>query len=141
MKPAFVTAALLVALHAQAHAQDRDRYDPPPKYDAYGHALVLTEKGWRYIDRDGKPILQPFIYDNGPDYYQEGLARFVANGKMGFHDKALHIVIPARYDHAFPFQNGKALVGMDCSYSRLDEHTTVSCKHWDEIALPAPVAR
>ena len=43
--------------------------------------------------------------DNGRTF-QDGLARHVENGKMGFHDEALKVVIPARYDFAFPFRDG-----------------------------------
>jgi len=37
-------------------------------------------------DRDGKFLYQPFLYDNGPDYWQEGIRRYVCNGKVGYVD-------------------------------------------------------
>ena len=80
-------------------AQEQD--DAPPSYDAHGHALAVDEQGLVYVDRQDRPVLRPFIYDNGPDFFQDGLARHVENGKMGFHDEALKVVIPARYDFAF----------------------------------------
>ncbi|TDX87287.1 WG repeat-containing protein [Epilithonimonas xixisoli] len=48
-------------------------------------AIVFTQKHqWLGINAQGKVILVPFIFDNGPDYVQEGLFRFVENQKNGF---------------------------------------------------------
>ena len=129
---AFATALLIASLPIVGHTQN-----VTPQFDEYGHAAVQTEHGWRYVDRDGKVILTPFIFDNGPDYYEEGLARFVDNGKMGFHDKSLTIVIPARYDFAFPFKNGTARAGMDCQRQPVGEYHTVDCKHWETLPHPS----
>ncbi len=52
----------------------------------YTKTMVLTYHGWYGIDRSGKHIIQPFIFDNGPDYFEEGLFRFVENNKIGFAD-------------------------------------------------------
>ena len=92
-----------------------------------------TNKGLVYVDRQDRPVLRPFIYDNGPDFFQDGLARHVENGKMGFHDEALKVVIPARYDFAFPFRDGRAKVGMDCVQYPVGEHSSVQCKSWEYI--------
>ena len=107
-----------------------------PEYDRYGHALIMDQQGWLYVDRDQRPVLRPFLYDNGPDYYEEGLARFVDNGKMGFHNEALHIVVPAVYDFAFPFENGEAKAGMNCTFHPIGEHSSVSCQHWETLRNP-----
>lgn len=101
-----------------------------------GQSLIQDEQGWVYVDKKGEAILRPFIYDNGPDYLEEGLARFVANGKMGFHDQALKIWIPAQYDFAFPFQDGQAKVGMNCKFIPQGEHRSVHCQHWQSISNP-----
>lgn len=109
-----------------------------PAFSSIAHAqsLVQDEQGWVYVNEQGKPILRPFIYDNGPDYFEEGLARFVDKGKMGFHDQALNIQIPARYDFAFPFVDGKAEAGMDCQFTQEGEHRSVRCQHWETIPNP-----
>ena len=52
---------------------------------------------------------------------------------MGFHDEALKVVIPARYDFAFPFRDGRAKVGMDCVQYPVGEHSSVQCKSWEYI--------
>jgi len=103
-------------------------------YDRFGHALVQDSQGWVYVDRENRPILRPYIFDNGPDYFEEGLARFVDHGKIGFHDEALNIVIPADYDFAFPFRNGVAKAGMNCSTREEGEHSSVYCEKWIELS-------
>ena len=108
---------------------------------AQGQSLIQDEKGWVYVNERGEAVLRPFIYDNGPDYFEEGLARFVASGKMGFHDKSLKIWIPARYDFAFPFVDGKAKVGMDCKLIPHGEHRSVQCQHWENISNPLPASK
>ncbi|AUL46013.1 hypothetical protein BTL55_02720 [Bordetella trematum] len=101
-----------------------------------GVTLQRDAQGWVYVDARQRPLLRPFLYDNGPDYIQEGLARFVDNGKIGFHDADLNIVIPARYDFAFPFEHGEARAGFDCWYSREGEHTSVHCLRWETLRRP-----
>ena len=86
----------------------------PAKYIAvytqkfYTSAMVLDEGEWIAIDRKGKVILKPFIFDNGPDYIKEGLFRFVENGKMGFADIHCKKIIPATFDFVEPFNEGLA---------------------------------
>ena len=105
-------------------------------YDQYGHALVQDAQGWVYVDKAGHAVVRPYIFDNGPDYFEEGLARFVENGKMGFHDNALNIVVPAKYDFVFPFKNGQAKAGTDCHKKQQGEHFSVLCEHWEIIKKP-----
>ncbi|WP_353154677.1 WG repeat-containing protein [Pollutimonas bauzanensis] len=119
--------SVVVAAAFSASAQD---------YDRYGHALISDAEGWVYVDRNQRPLIRPYIFDNGPDYFEEGLARFVKDGKMGFHDKALNIVIPARYDFVFPFQDGAAKAGTNCRRERASEHTSVYCEKWESLSKP-----
>ncbi|MBV7483462.1 WG repeat-containing protein [Bordetella sp. BOR01] len=121
---AICTFALLAIAAGPALAQD---------YDRHGHALVQDERGWVYIDRAGHSVLRPYLFDNGPDYFEEGLARFVQDGKIGFHDEALNIVIPAKYEFAFPFQDGAAKTGSNCRFVREGEHSSVYCQAWQYI--------
>jgi len=121
--------ALLMAAILPAISQAQE-------FDRYGHALIQDKQGWVYVDRDQLPVLRPYIFDNGPDYYEEGLARFVDNGKMGFHNEALHVVIPAVYDFVFPFENGTAQAGTNCTFHRAAEHSSVSCQQWKTVRNP-----
>lgn len=58
------------------------------------------------INKKGEAILEPYIYDNGPDYVEEGLFRYVDNGKIGFANQEGQKIIIAKYDFATPFSDG-----------------------------------
>lgn len=65
-------------------------------------------KAWVGIDKNDSIILTPFIYDNCPDYVEEGLFRFVENKKLGFATLEGQKVISAQFDFVSPFKNGYA---------------------------------
>ncbi len=98
-----------------------------------GVAVVIDAEGWAYIDDAGKVLVRPFVFDNGPDPFSEGLARFVAGGKIGFFDHAGKVVIPARYDFAMPFENGRARICRGCREVEEGEHSRVVGGVWSEI--------
>ncbi|MBN9673397.1 WG repeat-containing protein [Roseibium aggregatum] len=80
--------------------------------DTHGLGSAICGNHLYFVAPTGK-FIRAFIYDNGPDYFSagEGLARFVSrDGLIGYVDETLEIVIPARYEDAFPFRNGKAKV-------------------------------
>lgn len=79
-----------------------------------GMAEVVDDQGWAYINGNGDVIARPFIYDNGPDYFREGLARFVEEDKMGFINEKGIKIIAASFDFAKPFDDGISLVCVDC---------------------------
>lgn len=74
-------------------------------------------------------------YDNGPDYFVEGLARTVRNGEVGFVDEKLELVVPRVWDFAFPFEGGFARVCTGCSIERHegDEHGGIRGGSWGII--------
>ncbi len=80
------------------------------------YAIVL-EKGGSCIaiDKKGNQIFEVFWFDNGPDPVHEGLFRIIKEGKIGYANTDGQIVIKPLYDCAFPFNNGKAKVSIDCS--------------------------
>ena len=54
-----------------------------------------------------------FRYDNGDDYFREGLRRIVdTDGRIGFADERGNVVIVSRFAFAFPFENGMAKATM-----------------------------
>lgn len=70
--------------------------------------------GFMY-DRKGNFLFHPFWFDNGPDYFSEGLMRFVGdNNKVGFANKEGKIIIEPKYDFVFPFNYGYADFCNDC---------------------------
>lgn len=90
----------------------------------YSMAIVIKNWEWVAIDRNEKIILKPFIFDNGPDYIEEGVFRFVENNKIGFADINGRKVIKAIYDFATPFENGLSeyTLGGHKEYGKGGEH-------------------
>jgi len=96
---------------------------------------IYSSVGFFNVTKEGK-TLKMYIFDNGTDYYSEGLARYIANNKIGFTDTKLNIIIPAKYDYALPFKNGFAIVSNGCHQERSfpeDEHTSVVGGLWGAI--------
>ena len=110
------------------------KYFLAQEFSEGGIAAVVDEEGWLYIDRQGNSVIRPMVYDNGPDYFSEGLARYIENGRYGYFDENGRVVLPAQYEFALPFENGSARVGHDCSFEAVGEHSEVDCKRWTTIA-------
>jgi hypothetical protein len=98
-----------------------------------GIAAVVDDDGWLYIDVSGNELIRPFVVDNGPDYFQEGFARFVRDGKFGFFDKTGQIVIEPKFDFAQPFSEGLAAVCMDCQKKTENEYSYFHGGKWGYI--------
>ncbi|WP_010301591.1 WG repeat-containing protein [Candidatus Odyssella thessalonicensis] len=75
---------------------------------------VIKDGTYYRMDLNGNLKFESVFYDNGWDYYEEGLARFLKDGKVGFHDKKGNIVIPPSYDFAKYFEKGVAIVCNGC---------------------------
>ena len=92
------------------------------RYDRDGLASVMLFNGtdtrkyqWYYVRRGVTPVAVESM-DNGPDYFEDGLARARVGGKIGYIDRKLNLVIPATYDGAYPFRDGVAVVCTACTY-------------------------
>ena len=72
-------------------------------------------------------------YDNGPDSFVEGRARTQVDGKIGYVDRKLRVVIPPRYDWGFPFEQGRAVVCSGCAQKRDGEHWFVEGGMWGAV--------
>jgi hypothetical protein len=90
------------------------RYQMAQDFTPRGLACVVEADEWRCIDPRGNELLRPYIYDNGPDYFAEGLARFVEAGKLGFFDDSGARVIPARFEFVTPFAEERAAFCVGC---------------------------
>ena len=114
---------------------------PPGKYiwcltDTFRNfAIVMNAKqAFVVIDRQEKEVYEVFKYDNGPDYPADGLFRIVQNGKIGYANETTYeIVIPAQFDCAFPFENGKAKVSNKCTSETIGEYNSWNSDHWTYI--------
>ena len=105
-------------------------------YGLYNIAAVADEKEWKYIDTTGKTILKPYLFDNGPDYFKDGLSRYVKNNLIGFIDEKYQIVIKAQYEFVTPFHNSYATFCVDCKEAPLkegSEHTKREGGKWGII--------
>lgn len=87
---------------------------------------------WGYVyDRKGNFLYRPFLYDNGADYFSEGLRRLVKNGKIGFVDRNGKTVITAEHDFVSPFNYGYASFCDGCDWEKTeDEHKSIVGGTW-----------
>ena len=94
-------------------------------------AAVATRDGWYFIDRNGETLtIRPYVYDNGPDYFQEGLARFWLDRKIGFIDERGRIVIAASFQYVTPFSDSLAAFCTGCYSVESGEHSFPAGGKW-----------
>jgi hypothetical protein len=100
--------------------------------DAPGAVLVEGELYFALATGKTAPALW---FDNGPDYFVEGLARTVRGGKVGFVNQELDVVVPRQWDFAFPFEGGFAQVCTGCVIVQEagDEHSSLQGGAWGRI--------
>ncbi|MCE9600003.1 MAG: WG repeat-containing protein, partial [Spirochaetia bacterium] len=116
------------------------RYFFASEFNRHGFASVAEESGFFFIDQKGKHRFQMFAYDNGPDYFAEGLARFVEKGKVGFFNEKAERVIPATFDFATPFENGFTVACNGCKRKMDGEHWTMEGGKWMVLRKSGKVA-
>jgi len=85
-------------------------------------------------NRKGEFLYHAQLYDNGPDYWGEGVRRYVENGKIGFVTKSGIKITPAAWDFALPFNYGYAEV----MEGKLMKVYDSSGEHWS-IGSDGPV--
>ena len=98
-----------------------------------GIAAVVNTQGWAYINQKGEIIIRPFLFDNGPDPFEEGLARFTTNNKFGFFNRAGKVVIGPQFDYAAPFHEGLAVICEGCKEATEGEHRFMRGGKWGFI--------
>ncbi|WP_300600256.1 WG repeat-containing protein [Niabella sp.] len=69
-------------------------------------------------NRKGQFLYRPLAYDNGPDYFEEGLARCVQKGKVGFVNEQGKVTIRPQWDWVSPFNYGYAFACNGCYWDR-----------------------
>jgi hypothetical protein len=97
-----------------------------------GLAAVWIDETLYFVNRTGKTA-PAFFFDNGPDYFVEGLARTVRENKIGFVNAELEEVVPARWDFAEPFADGFSIVCIDCVTTEEAEHSVLVGGKWGVI--------
>jgi hypothetical protein len=99
------------------------------RYDPRTGLAELGVDGWYYVRRDGRsaPVM---TWDNMADPFESGLARSQRGGKIGYVDTALKLAIPARFDGALPFRDGRATVCFGCTIVQDGEHARYEGGRW-----------
>lgn len=92
--------------------------------------VLTTDYKWIGINSSDQFLFEVFIYENGPDYVEDGLFRIVENDKIGFANTSGKIVIKPTYDAAFPFKDGISEVGKSCVEEHEGEHWFWVCQEW-----------
>jgi hypothetical protein len=110
----------------------------PPRYHGITKlseccVIVESDSGWWAINLDSRDSIKTFQVDNGPDRFEEGLARYIADGKIGFYDRHVHIRIPARFDFASSFNQGYAAFCKGCKEYFIGELSFRSDTGWGVI--------
>lgn len=84
-----------------------------------------------YILPDGR-AQDVVFFDNGADYFEEGLARFISdNGKVGFVNENLDVMIPPTHDYVTPFDAGLAYFCDGCELEKSNkEHKEIIGGLW-----------
>ncbi len=108
----------------------KPRYGLAEPFNRHGVAQVAGKGGLALIDTTGAALLRPYNFDNGPDPFRQGLARFVRGGKVGFYAEDGRVVIPARFDHVRRFSEGRAAFCRGCKSVRSGEHSRVQGGVW-----------
>ena len=82
-------------------------------------------------DRKGNFLYKPYLYDNGADYFSEGVRRFVKNGKIGFADRSGKIAIQPEHDFVSSFNYGYASFCNGCDWEKTEyEHRSIVGGTW-----------
>lgn len=70
-----------------------------------------------FIDVNGRIVAHAYPVNKEPDYFQEGKARIVSGGLIGYIDRAGSVLVAPRFDQAAAFCNGAAEVCFGCQDS------------------------
>jgi hypothetical protein len=88
---------------------------------------------WYFVKKDGEAMPVMSDDDGMPDKFKEGLARVKINGKIGFFNRNLDIVIEPFYSYAFPFHKGISEICIGCKEVYVGEHSMLSGGKWKRI--------
>lgn len=101
-------------------------------FDGWKKDVGHEKNMWGYVyDRKGNFLYRPYFYDNGADFFEEGVQRFVKNGKVGFADRNGKVVIEPKHDFVSPFNYGYAAFCDGCDWEKTeDEHKAIVGGTW-----------
>jgi len=93
---------------------------------------IFQNNAFYYVRKDGK-AMKTLTYKNGADPFVEGLARTKVNGKIGFFNTNLDIVLKPVYDFAFPFYKGIAEICTGCKEEKEGDYSMLKGGRWQKI--------
>lgn len=93
---------------------------------------TIVNEGCYWLNKKGL-LKKTYCFDNGADYFMDGLVRYVdSKNKIGFMNKKLEVVIQPKFTFSFPFEGGLAKACNDCEMIKIEnsEHTQVTGGTW-----------
>jgi len=93
-------------------------------------AIVGDDTELFAINAEGERLYEVYVYDNGPDYLEDGLFRILRNDQIGYANAQGQIVIEPRFACAEPFEDGRAKVALHCTHNSDGEHTNMDSDEW-----------
>lgn len=112
----------------------------------YNHCFTDTFKNFAFvsdnkltnskivaISRNENILFDAYMFDNGPDWIEDGLFRILRNGKIGYANKNGVIVIEPKFECAEQFENGVARVALNCKLVKDksdSEHSAMESDSW-----------
>ena len=93
---------------------------------------VFKDNAFYYIRKDGKQR-KTLTYKNAADPFVEGLARTKVNGKIGFFNTNLDIILKPIYDFAFPFYHDIAEICTACKEQKENGYSMLNGGRWQKI--------
>lgn len=112
-------------------------------FDGFKNDEKPKKNEWGYVyDKKGNFLYKPFFYDNGADYFSEGVRRFVKNGKVGFVDRNGTVIINPEHDFASPFNYGYAAFCDGCDWEKTkDEHKAMVGGTWGVMNFKGEIVK
>lgn len=99
----------------------------------YAREAGLADADYYVVDAERYlPVLH---FDNGPDWFVEGLVRSRQKGKVGYWDDSFRNRIPPQFDYGSQFKEGRALVCNGCKPRRDGEHVALAGGEWFYIDI------
>lgn len=117
-EPTMLSLDYLLRGSARPRQFEADRGRATPRFSQGRASITLDAENWGVIDRKGDWIVEPTFQWIGE--FNDGLAPFYSNDRIGFFDLAGKIVIPEQFDDATGFAEGLAAVVKDQRWGFID---------------------
>jgi hypothetical protein len=99
-----------------------------------GLAKTCQDGKCGFMDKTGQVVIR----DVGITEFSEGFARVWCGNQAGYMDKTGQIAIPARFDRAYGFHDGLAMVRENRTWGFIDKTGQMVIEYHTESALEPP---